>query len=249
MARRATIDVASVKPIFYYLPMKRVPLTIPIILLLCFCTKAQSEVDFGVTHDGEYVNSGFGFTFKYPKDWVVHGEATNERIRELGREKIAESGTSKTSVDVALKYTYQLLTVFRQPVGTPGITFNPAILVIAERVSHAPGIKNGKDYLLNIRALLMKTPGYQVLLKDPVEYHFAGSQFFRDNYAIDLNGVHVVQAQFATVRNGYALIFAFLAEDQTSVDEMAKGMDSLDFTAVKKTVRTVSGSTPQQKPN
>jgi len=126
--------------------MKRVPLAISIILLLCACANAQSEVDLGTTQDGTYTNSGFGFSFKYPKDWVVHGQATNERIRELGKEKIAESGAaSKANIDVALNNTYQLLTVFRQPLGTPGITFNPAIMVIAEKVAHAPGIKNGKD--------------------------------------------------------------------------------------------------------
>ena len=119
----------------YYLLMKRVPLTISIILLLCFYTNAQSVVDRGTTHDGIYINPGLSFSFKYPKDWVVHGEETNERIREIGKEKLIESGaSSRASADVAVKNTYHLLTVFRHPLGTPGIAFNPAILVIAERV-------------------------------------------------------------------------------------------------------------------
>ena len=228
--------------------MKRVSLTLPIILLLCFYANAQSDIDRGVIHDGTYTNGSFGFTFKYPKDWVVHGEATNERIREIGKEKIEEAGTSKASAEVALKNTYQLLTVFRHPVGTPGITINPGILVIAEKVSHAPGITNGKDYLLNVRTILMRT-GYQLLLKEPMEYHFAGTQFFRDNYAVEINGVHMVQSQFATVRNGYALVFVFIGEDQTSVDEMAKSMETFDFPTVRRGVTTVIGSPPPHKPN
>ena len=229
--------------------MKRASLTIPIILLLCFCAYAQSQPDRGVVHDGVYTSADFGFTFKYPKDWVVHGEATNERIREIGKEKIAESGTSRASVEVALNNTYQLLTVFRYPLGTPGITFNPAVLVIAERVSHAPGIITGKDYLLNVRTILTKT-GYQPQFKEPVEYHFAGTQFFRDNYAVEINGLHMVQAHFATVKNGYALIFAFMGADETSVDEMAKSMETFDVTlpSVRRGVTTVIGSAPQDKP-
>ena len=229
--------------------MKRVPITISIILLLCCYANAQSEGNRGVVQDGMYINPDFGFSFKYPKDWVVHGEATNERIRELGKEKIAESGVSKASVDVALKNTYQLLTVFRHPVGTPGITFNSAILVMAEKIAHAPGIKNGKDYLLNLRTLLLKA-GHQALLKEPMEYRFAESQFFRDDYAVEANGVHMVQAHFATVKSGYALVFIFMGEDQKSLDEMTKTMETFDTVPpVRRGVTTVIGSAPQRKPN
>ena len=230
--------------------MKRVPLTISIILLFCFYANAQSVVDRGIIHDGMYINPGLGFSFKYPKDWVVHGEATNERIREIIKEKIIESGTSsRASADVAVKNTYQLLTVFRHPLGTPGIVFNPGILVMAERVAYAPGIINGKDYLLNVRALMLKA-GSQVLLKEPMEYRFAGSQFFRDNYGVEANGVHIIQAYFANVANGYALVFIFTGEDQKSVDEMTKSMETFQLTPpVRKGVTTIIGSAPQRKPN
>lgn len=214
--------------------MKRLFLIIPIILLLCCYANAQSEVDKGVVHDGVYTNATFDFSYKYPKDWVVHGDATNERIKELGKEKIAESGgASRATLDVAANHTYQLLTVFRHPLGTPGVTFNPAVLVIAENIAHAPGITNGKDYLLNVRAILAKV-GYQALLKEPVEYRVAGSQFFRDNFTAEVNGMNMVQAHFAIVRNGYALVFVFIGPDQASVDEMAKTMETFDVPAVRR---------------
>lgn len=228
--------------------MKRVPLAISIILLLSFYANAQSGADLGTTHDGMYINPGFGFSFKYPKDWVVHGEATNERIRELGKEKLAESGAlSKSSTEVSLKNTYHLLTVFRHPVGKPGIGFNPAILVIAERVDHAPGVITGKDYLLNLRTLLLKT-GARVLLEEPVEYRVGESQFFRDNYALETNGVHAVQAYFARVTKGYALVFVFIGEDQKTVDEMAKAMETYALTPPVRKGVTIIGTAPH-KPN
>ena len=229
--------------------MKRVPLTTSIILLLCFYANAQSGVDRGITHEGMYSNPALGFSFKYPKDWVVHGEATNKHIRELGKEKVAESGAlSKPSLEVALNNTYHLLTVFRHAVGTPGITFNPGILVIAEKVAHAPGITNGKDYLLNVRALLRKA-GVQVLLEEPMENRFAGSQFFRDDYVMENNGVRVVQAYFANIVNGYALVFIFLGPDQTSVDEMSKAMETFALTPpIRRGVTTKINPAPQRKP-
>ena len=229
--------------------MKRVPLTISIILLLCFYANAQSAIDRGITQDGMYVNPGLGFSFKYPKDWVVHGEATNERIREVGKEKLAEAGAaSRSSLQVALNHTYHLLTVFRHPVGTPGITFNPGILVIAEKVTHAPGITNGKDYLLNVRALLQKA-GTQFLLQEPVECRFAGSQFFRDDYMQEVNGVRVVLAYFAHIVNGYALVFIFIGQDQKSVDEMTSAMETFSLAPpIRKGVTTKIDPAPPRKP-
>jgi len=229
--------------------MKRVSFSISIILLLCTYANAQTGVDHGATtKDGTYINPRFGFSFNYPKEWVVHGEATNERIRELGKEKIAESGAlSQANAEVSLKNTYHLLTVFRHAVGTPGVSFNPAILVIAEKIDHAPGITSGKDYLLNLRTILLKTE-VQALLKEPVEYRIAGSEFFRDSFAMEANGVRAVQTYFSRIEKGYALVFIFIGEDEKSVDEMAKAMET--FTPgppVRKGVTTII-DTPPAKP-
>jgi hypothetical protein len=230
--------------------MKRISLILPTILTLCFSANAQSEIDRGVVHDGTYINSSFGFSYKYPKDWVVHGDATNERIRELGKEKIVQSGAiSETSAEVSLKHTYHLLTVFRQPVGTPGIAINPAVLVIAEKVTHAPGIKSGKDYLLNVRELLRKSET-QFLLKEPAECQFGGWQFFRDDYGAGTNGVPAVQSYFASIANGYAVVFIFMGEDQKSVDEMSKSMETFALAPpVRKGVTVTLEPAPKPKPN
>lgn len=229
--------------------MKRIPLTISIILLLCSYANAQSQVDRGLVRDGTYINSGFGFTYTYPKDWTVHGDATNERIKEVGKQEIVESGAlSKGSVEASMKNTHYLLTVFRYPLGTPGIAFNPAVMVLAERVDHAPGIKNGKDYALNTRALLKKT-GAQVTDEEPTEHRFAEWQFFRANFAMQINGMPVVQAHFATIVKGYALLFIFMGPDEKTVDEIAKSMESFGpAPPVRRGVTTVMGPPPKPKP-
>lgn len=229
--------------------MKRVTFSISIILLLCCYANAQTGVDQGATtKDGTYINPRLGFSFNYPKEWAVHGEATNEHIRELGREKMAETGAiSKPSAEVSLKNTYQLLTVFRHPIGTPGISFNPAILILAERIDYAPGITSGKDYLLNLRTLMRKTQA-QALLNEPVEYRVAGSVFFRDSYAMETNGVRGVQTFFSRVVNGYALVFIFIGEDEKSVDEMAKAMETFTPSAPGRKVITTIIDTPPPRP-
>ena len=217
----------------YYSLMKHLSLVTAILLLLCFSSSAQQTPapDDGAVKDGVYTNTFFGFNFTYPKDWVVHGEATNARIKELGKEKTTKSGAlSEESAEVMFKNTYQLLTVFRHPVGTPGIAINPAVLVIAENVAHAPGITSGREYLLNVRQLMVKT-GAQPTNHEPVEVSFSGRRFFRDDYRIEANAVRLTQSMFVNVTKGYALAFGFIHEDQKSVDEIARTMDTFKLTA------------------
>lgn len=234
--------------------MKRITLATSILLLICFSAHAQSQFDRGLVQDGTYINFSLGFTFKFPKGWTVHGDATNERIKEVGTQEMVQSGaSSKASLEASLKNTHYLLTVFRHPLGTPGITFNPAILVLAEKIDHAPGIKNGKDYLLNVRALLQKA-GTQVPAEEPTEHRFAGWQFFRDGYSVETNGVQVFQTHFATTAQAYALVFIFMGEDPKSLDEMTKSMET--FTSLPPVRRGVTvivdpppTPTPKPKPN
>lgn len=254
LSKRSTLKyIATAKAIHYHLLMKRAPLVAAILLLLCVSANAQTDrPDPGVVKDGVYTNTFFRFSYEFPKGWVVHGEATNERIREIGKERTSNSGAvSEESLEVAMKNTYHLLTVFRQPVGTPGIGFNPGVLVIAERVAFAPGITNGKDYLLSMRGLMLKT-GAQSLLKEPTEHRFGGLPFFRDDYAVEINPFHVKQIYIAHVVKGYSLVFIFISDDQKSLDEMTKTMDTFMLRAmppVRKGVGTGTGAAPERKPN
>src|SRR5688500_5138497 len=99
--------------------MKRVPIIISIAQLLRFYANAQPAADGGSSiKDGKYVSPEFGFRLRLPEDGAVHGEATNERIRELGKEKMAESGAvAKSNAEVSLRNTHHLLTVSRYAVG------------------------------------------------------------------------------------------------------------------------------------
>ena len=138
---------------------------------------------------------------------------------------------------------------FRHALGTPGITFNPAILVMAEKVDHAPGIKNGKDYL-NLRAQLLKV-GHQALAPGAYGIPVRAARIF----SVTTTGATPMGStwsnpNFATIKNGCALVFIVMGEDEKSVDEMSKAMEAFDTVLpVRRGVTTVIGSAPQRKPN
>jgi len=213
--------------------MKRYPFLIAIILLLCFVvpvSNAQqpSTPDDGSVTDGVYTNRFFGFSVTYPKDWVVHGEATNIRLKEIGKERAASTGAmSAASSEVVLKNTYQLLTTFQYPLGA-AVEVNPSFMLVAERVSHAPGIVTGRDYLLHVRPLMIKT-GLVPVNDEPAELTIAGRKFFRQDSRMQMNGVSVEQTIIITVSKGFAIAFILSGKDQPSIDAMIKAVGTLKF--------------------
>jgi len=205
----------------YHPRMKRSLLACAFLLLLCFSSPAQTKLpDDGKVKDGAYFNLFFSFGFTYPKDWVVHDEAINDRIQKRAKEQAA-----KTYKPSELNEAYVLFTVSRHARGTP-VPMNPTILVVAESLERVPGNPNGKDYLLSLRPLQAKK-GSKPLVDEPVEFRVAGMQFFRDDYSQVVNDVPLRKAIFVTVKKGYALVFSFNGEDQKSVEEMAEAMKTI----------------------
>ncbi len=190
---RKPVNIATAEAKLYDLRMKHSPLASAILVLLCFSAHAQTVLpDDGQVKNGVYLNSFFGFGFKYPTDWVVHHEAIDERIRERAKEEAK-------SREISPLKAYLLFTASRYPRGTPGIALNPTVLVIAENIAPVPRDYNAKDYLLELRPLQLKE-GAQLLLNEPVEFRVAGLQFFRDDYSAEVKGVSMRKAIFVTVK-------------------------------------------------
>lgn len=201
--------------------MKISSLALTVLLLLCFSTQAQTFPDDAEIKNGVYSNAFFNFSFAYPKDWVVPDEALKKRIKERANEESVKSGNS-----AYMKDAYLLLTVSRQPLGTPSSRLNPTILVAAEKISHVPGNPTAKDYLLGYRSVKLQS-GLRSSLPEPVPFRVAGLLFFRDDYAGTVNGASIRQSTFVSFKKGYAIVFTFTGEDQKAVVEMAKAMETI----------------------
>ncbi|MBC8028705.1 MAG: hypothetical protein H7Z16_01225 [Pyrinomonadaceae bacterium] len=215
--------------------MKRSLFLIAILLLLGFAVPASnaqqtSTPDDGSVDKGVYSNMFFGFSVAYPKDWVVHGEATNTRLKEIGKERATSTGAmSAASTEVILKNTYQLLTAFQYPMGAV-VEVNPSFMLIAERVSHAPGIVTGRDYLLYVRPLMIKT-GVLPVNDEPAPLMLGGRKFFRQDSRMQINGMSLDQSIIITVNQGFAIAFILSGKDRPSIDEMFKAVGTLKFVA------------------
>lgn len=236
--------------------MKRYFFLVAIVLLLCFVvpvSKAQQAAapDDGSVTNGVYSNRFFGFSVAYPKDWVVHGEATNTRLKEIGKERAASTGAmSAASSEVLLNNTYQLLTTFQYPMGA-AVEMNPGFMLVAERVSHAPAIVTGRDYLLHVRPLMIKT-GVMPINDVPIELTLAGRKFFRQDSRAQLSGASIEQSIIITIDKGFALAFILSGKDRSSIDEMFDAVKTLKFAgppslSPKPTPNTLSKPKPRRR--
>ena len=96
--------------------------------------------------------------------------------------------------------------VFKHLMGTP-VSFNPNIGGVAEKVSHMPGIKRGKDYLFHARKLLESS---QIKASFPEEIYteeIGGYSFDVMSVETQMPGVLVKQKYYTVVLKGYALGF------------------------------------------
>lgn len=211
--------------------MKRSFFSFATVLLFCLVANGQqtSTPDDGSVKDGVYHNNYFHFSIAYPADWVVHGDATNTRLKEFGKERATgPGGLSAAASEVILKNTYQLLTTFQYPLGTPEVEVNSAFMIVAENVSHAPGIASGRDYILSTRPLMLKLGAPPV--GEAVEMVLSGRKFFRQDYLAQAGGLSIHQATIISIVKGFALGFILSGKDQKVIDEAAKALDSLKFT-------------------
>ncbi len=198
--------------------------------ILTFCSaqdKAPPSVsvtndfrpDPGTISDNVYSNRFFDLTFEFPKGWIPHGEATKQHLMEIGKDKlVAAVPGSEAAITSAEKRNYNLLTVFENELGTPGVRFFRSEILLAEDVSWAPGVKTGEDYLLDMLPL-MKKEGYD-RFSEIKQVEIGGRTFYREDLSKQApNGIRVCQAYLATTVRGYALSLIISTEDP---DETAK---------------------------
>ena len=181
--------------------------TVVIISLLTGCASqgTPENFDYGSVTDNIYTNDFFKCTINLPEDWVVQSREQTEQLTEMGKE-IATGGNEEleTIVKASEINSASLLTVFQYEIGSP-VEYNPNIMIIAENVSHAPGIKKGSDYLFQSRNFLEKSNmQYDYLSEEFVNVMINGAEFYRMDAHINYMGLEIKQEYYSTIRDGFS---------------------------------------------
>jgi hypothetical protein len=169
--------------------------------------KASEEIGFGSMDGSVYANEYFELTIELPTDWTLQDSEDQKQLMDVGAKVVAGDDKNMNAIFKATEMqTVNLFMASKHPVGTP-ISFNPSIIGLAEKVSHMPGIKRGKDYHFHTKRL-MESSSLEVSFPEEIYTEELGGYLF-DVMSVEMkmSGVLVKQKQYVTVLKGYALDF------------------------------------------
>ncbi|NER14962.1 hypothetical protein GWK08_16010 [Leptobacterium flavescens] len=206
------------------------------LILLCFCLSitlghTQTEdFDYGSIENNIYSNDFFKLRLSLPENWVVQSKEQSEKLMELGKDLVAGDDQSLRRVIKASEVnSAQLLTVFKHELGA-AVEYNPAFMLLAENIKHAPGVKSGKDYLFHSRNLLKRSQMQLEFVSDTFELvKIGGRDFYRMDIGIQAGGMIVKQSYFSTVINRFSLSFIYSYRTDEQKEELANVLQTLKF--------------------
>ena len=193
----------------------------------CACERSDRlDPRSGSLTDTTYQNTFFGFTLQIPAGWSVASSQTEERMRAIGSRAVAgEDPVLKAAIETS--QPIQLLTLTERPVGAP-VAFNSSLIVVAENVSHAPGIRTGADYLFHIETLLERSPIPYQPLGEVGEMDLDGHSFSRRDFLIS-SQPGIRQSYFVAREGEFVLAFIVTAQDEATVNSLSEVLAKIDF--------------------
>jgi len=191
---------------------------------------SQDNFDYGGIENNAYINTFFNFRMDLPADWVIQSKERVKDITKKGREMVAgEDKNLESAIKAAEVNTANLLVLYEHEVGA-AVDYNPSLVLVAENVSHAPGIKTGADYLFHARKLLEQAQiQYNDIDEKFEQVTINGKEFYLMNAHINYMGYDIKQQYYSTLHKGFCfnVIISYVYEDQQSKLEQAVG--SMEF--------------------
>ncbi len=205
-------------------------LLLAVIITSCQMNGKPDNFDYGKVENNVYSNTFFNMKMNLPSGWVVQSQEQMNNLNNAAKNLITGDDTKLKAVIKASEVnSANLLAVFQYEVGSP-VDFNPNIMIVAENLKIAPGIKTGSDYLFQTRKLLKQSQ----LKYDELDSVFAkevisGVDFYKMNALMKYMGLEIKQVYYSTVMHGFSLgiIISYVTDEQKAV--LMKSIDSLEF--------------------
>jgi hypothetical protein len=186
--------------------------------------------DYGRVENSKYVNSFFDLEMTLPPDWSVQTQEQLEHLTNAGKELVAGDDERMQAVLKASEInTANLLAVYQYELGSP-VDYNPSIMLIAENIQRASGVRTGGDYLFHSRKLLEQSQmKYDHLDKEFEKEVINGLDFYKMNAEMSYMGVTFKQVYYSTVLKGFSFnaIISFANDEQKS--DLLKFIHSIKF--------------------
>lgn len=201
---------------------------------LAFSKNSEPRPDDGFLSGNVYSNTFFGFSYEFPKAWVVLNAERGKAFARLGGAMIANGDPVLNDVgEVAARNAYPLLLVAKESTKNISTTVNMIEIQAMDR-RFAGDSKTGEDFVKSMAALLQHMGLAVTVVGTPESYAVAGKPFWKVRMDFKVNNAIAHGAQVVTIEKGYVLFFVFSTADASKLDDLIGTMQSLRFTALPK---------------
>ncbi len=207
-----------------------IALLILVIIASCQTNEKPKGFDYGKVENNIYKNSFFDFNITLPSDWVVQTKEQNDDLVEMGKDLVAGNDENlKTAIEASEINSAYLLTVFKHKVGT-AVKYNPSLMLVAENLKLAPGIKTGGDYLFQTKKFLKQSQvKYNHIDQEFKKVNLDNQEFYKMNLDLNHMDFSIKQSYYSTIKKGFSInaIISYATDEQK--DELEKMLNSLKF--------------------
>lgn len=166
----------------------------------------KKAIDYGTFSNGTYTNSFFDLTISIPESWYVMDDESRIKLMQKGSKVVAGDNKNLNAVmEAADLQNVSFLISSEHEIGSP-VESNPSIMILAENVAHAPGVKRGKDYHFHSKKLLQSSAMSVTFPKEVYEEKVNGTPFDVMEMSMNIGGITSIQKQYVYVAKRYALI-------------------------------------------
>jgi len=189
---------------------------------------ATKTGEFGVFSDRTYTNTVYGFRITFPETWSVAGPDFEESLKSRGHDislKAPENigGAGKLQVAKMLERVKVLVTGFRS---TSGMKDTAIMRVSAEDLRTVPAVQDAVDYFDLMRSQF-------AVMKLPADFKYSETQAEKlgaKQFAfLDISSNAGKKRLYATVRNGYAIMFTLSFTKSEDLATMRQVLAAGDF--------------------
>lgn len=188
----------------------------------------KASLDRGSVTDRTYTNLAFNFKVTFPDSWLIPGDDFEAYMKKQGFDlalKAPESlpPASKTKLNQAIKNVNILLTAYRS---MPGEADNAIVRISIEDLVLNPQIKDAVDYFDAMRASF-------AVLKLPADFKYSATQAEKLGSMqfgfIDTSSDAGKKRMYATVRNGYAVMFTISYSKDDDLQTLRQVLETANF--------------------
>jgi TonB family protein len=177
-----------------------------------------------------YTNTFFGFSYEFPKGWIVqHADAARASAR-LGVSMLANGDpTAQDMAEAAASKAHELLYVTKETAKDISTSISSIHITAVDR-HYGPGVRSGEDFLKQVVTFLKQRASAASIPAPPEQFVIAGRTFWklRLDYPNKALVAHLVEV--VTIEKNYVLLFVFGSPDAAKIADLVGTIQSIRFT-------------------